>query len=279
MQVENFALAREEIVFDVEAVHGFEMATKDGGRDQLGDGSRLTTGVFDGAQGLRTDLQVLFVLFFAFTVPLRDAGVEIPAVIVEVRLAGERFDFGAGFFLDVGETDNYVGNLHSGVVDVVLDVDFPARVTQQADESVSEDGVAQVTDVGGLVRIDAGVLDQNFARRNIGRRILAGDQDCGHGCAVDAGVQISGAGDFELVDTFDCAEACNNFFRDFARGLAQFLRQLKGERQRVFTELDLGRLFDDDGLEFETVGATQESAHGVGQSALKMTIQGVPLNC
>jgi len=31
MQVEDFALAREEIVFDVKAIHGLEMAAQDGG--------------------------------------------------------------------------------------------------------------------------------------------------------------------------------------------------------------------------------------------------------
>jgi hypothetical protein len=60
------------------------------------------------------------------------------------------------------ESHHYVGDLHAGVIDVVLDIDFPAGVTQQTDEGIAEDGVAQVADVGGLVGIDAGVLDQNF---------------------------------------------------------------------------------------------------------------------
>ena len=37
MQVQDLALARQEIVLDVEALHGLEVATEDGGRDQLGD--------------------------------------------------------------------------------------------------------------------------------------------------------------------------------------------------------------------------------------------------
>ena len=36
---------------------------------------------------------------------------------------------------------------------------------EQADECVAEDGVAQVADVGGLVGVDAGVLNQYMERR------------------------------------------------------------------------------------------------------------------
>ena len=70
------------------------------------------------------------------------------------------------------EADNYVGHLHAGVVDVVLNVDFPARITQQADERVAENGVAQVSDVRRLVGIDAGVLDQNLSGGDVGGRLL-----------------------------------------------------------------------------------------------------------
>jgi hypothetical protein len=94
MQVQDFALARQEIVLDVEAIHGFEMATQNGGRDQFGDGGQFRCRLFDGVQGFAAGLQVLLVLL----VPLRDAGVEIPAVVIEARRADERFDFGAGFF-------------------------------------------------------------------------------------------------------------------------------------------------------------------------------------
>jgi hypothetical protein len=37
MEGEDFALAGEEVVLDAEALHGFEMATEDGGGDEVGD--------------------------------------------------------------------------------------------------------------------------------------------------------------------------------------------------------------------------------------------------
>ena len=83
MQVEDFAFAGEEVVFDVEAVHGLEMASEHGGRDQVGDGRSFAARVFNRVQRLQTGLQVLLVLL----VPLRDAGVEVPAVVIKARLA------------------------------------------------------------------------------------------------------------------------------------------------------------------------------------------------
>ena len=56
MQVQDFALARKEVVFDVETVHGFEMAAQHGGRDQFGDGSGFAGRVFDGVQRFAASL-------------------------------------------------------------------------------------------------------------------------------------------------------------------------------------------------------------------------------
>ena len=118
--------------------------------------------VFDGVQSLQTYLQILFVRL----VPLRNSGIKIPAVVIETRLAGESLDLRTRLLLDLQKANHHVGHLHARVVDVVLNVDFPARGAQQPDERVAENGIAQMSDVRGLVRIDAGVLDQNFAGRN-----------------------------------------------------------------------------------------------------------------
>ena len=97
-------------------------------------------------------------------VPLRDARIEVPAVVVEARRGSDqRGDVLLRFLLQLDEADNDVGNLHAGVVDVVLDIDGVTGGAQQAHEGIAEDGVAQMADVRGLVGIDAGVLDQNFA--------------------------------------------------------------------------------------------------------------------
>ena len=73
------------------------------------------------------------------------------------------------------KSDDDVGDLHAGVVDVVLHIDFAAGDAQQANKGIAQDRVAQVADVGGLVGIDAGVLDQNLAGRNFGLGRLSGE--------------------------------------------------------------------------------------------------------
>src|SRR6266851_3866428 len=176
-------------------------------------------------QGLEPGLQVLLVLL----VPLRDAGVEIPAVVVEAGLAGERFNLGAGFFLDVGKADDHIGNLHAGVVDVVLNVDFPARVTQQADKAVAENGISQVSDVRRFVGIDAGVLDQNLSGRNVGRRLLVSSEGSGHPGAVDSYVEVARAGDLHFADTLDRAYFAPDLLGNSQGGGAQ--RLSKGENR------------------------------------------------
>ena len=72
------------------------------------------------------------------------------------------------------KADNDVGHLNAGVVDVVLNVDFPAGKAQQPYKGVAEDRIAQMTDVRGLVGIDARMLDQNLAGSDLGGRFLVG---------------------------------------------------------------------------------------------------------
>src|SRR5260370_23474322 len=147
MQVQDFALARKKIVVDVEAIHRLEMAAEDGGRDKFCNRGSFAGGIFDAVQRLRADLQVLLVL----RVPLRNAGIQIPAVVIETRLAGEGLYLAAGLLLNMQKSHDDVRNLHTSVVDVVLNVHFPARATQQSDKRVSENGITEVADVGGLV--------------------------------------------------------------------------------------------------------------------------------
>ena len=131
-------------------------------------------------------------------------------------------------------------------------------------------------DVRGLVGIDAGVLDQNLALGSIGLGLVV-SQQCGrHLGALDAGVDVSGAGDLEILETVYRADAADNLFGDLARRLAQLLGEFKGQRQCVLAELYLRRLFNDDLWEVEVIGAAQKIAHLLRKTAFERTIQGVP---
>ena len=166
MQMQNVALPRQEVVFDIETIHGLEMTPQDRDRNHIRDSGTFVVAFLDGMQRLLANLQVLLVL----GVPVRDAGVEVPAVVVETRLASQLLDFGPRLLLDMQKSHHHVGNLHAGVVDVVLNIHFPAGESQQPHKSVAENGVAQMPDVRRLVGIDAGVLDQNLARGDFGGR-------------------------------------------------------------------------------------------------------------
>ena len=83
----------------------------------------------------------------------------------------ERLHAGEVASLERREADDDVGDLHAGVVDVVLHLDRPALKAQQPHERVAERRVPQMADVRGLVRVDGGVLDDDLAA---GRRAVRG---------------------------------------------------------------------------------------------------------
>ena len=72
--------------------------------------------------------------------------------------------------LEHAESDDDVGHLHAGVVDVVLHLDRDAAEAQHADERVAQRGIAQMADVRRLVRVDRRVLDDGLARVAARRR-------------------------------------------------------------------------------------------------------------
>ena len=200
------------------------MAAKNGNRDQVRDCSRLVSAFLDRVQNLLTCVAVLFVLL----VPKGNLRVQIPTVIIESRLPGEFFDFGMRLFLQMQESYDHVRDLHAGIVDVILDIHFPAHKTQQANKCVAKDGIAEVPDVRGLVGINAGVLNQNLARWNVGSRFFIGGERGGKLPAHDSGIDVASSGNFQLLKPIDWPHAANNLFGNLPRRLPQLLGQLEG---------------------------------------------------
>ena len=79
-----------------------------------------------------------------------------------------------------------------------------------------------------------------------GPRLFVGDQSGRQFFALEAGVDVSRARQFQLLESWDRANPVDNLFRNLARSLAQLLGQLKGEGQGVLAKLDFGWLLDDD---------------------------------
>ena len=105
------------------------------------------------------------------------------------------------------EAHDHVGDLHAGVVDVVLHLDVSPPLSQQRTKRVAEAGVAQVTDVGGLVGIDVGVLDDDLPRSGAtgGRPALveARDELGGERSPVEEEVDVTAARDLGFDDALD----------------------------------------------------------------------------
>ncbi len=173
MQMQNLALARQEVVFDAEAQHRLKMAAENGCRDKLGHFGGFVAAFFNRVQRGIAQLLARSVLFFAaLLIPLRRASVEVPAEVVDRRsmtfgamsahfaFGYDGADFGERSAFKMLKANDDIGYLNAGVVDVVLHVDFLPRSAQQANECIPEDSVAQVADVSGLVGIDGSMFDQ-----------------------------------------------------------------------------------------------------------------------
>src|SRR2546427_713176 len=83
-----------------------------------------------------------------------------PAAIIETQLkiSNQRLNLGFSLFLQANEADNYVSYLLASVIYVVVRIHLAARVAQQTDKRVSQNGVAKMAYVGRFIGINTGVF-------------------------------------------------------------------------------------------------------------------------
>ena len=72
--MENFTLARQEVVFNVQPVHGFEVSLKHSNGNQVRNRRRLIVSFLNRVQRGGACLQVRLVFF----IPMGNAGIEVP---------------------------------------------------------------------------------------------------------------------------------------------------------------------------------------------------------
>ena len=131
----------------------------------------------------------------------------------------------------MAEGDDDVGDLHAGVVDVVLRLDAVAEPLQAADEGVAHDGVAEVADVRGLVRIDVRVLDDDALAAVASRRHDGADVRRRERAAVEAEVEVAGTLDADRLHERRQGHPVRQRLRDLARLSFERLRQLQRHRR------------------------------------------------
>jgi len=140
-----------------------------------------------------------------------------------------------------------------------------AAEAEHADERVTEDRVAEMADVGGLVRVDVGVLDDDLAGTGvIASCLIAGEEAVAVVGAIEAHVDIAVAGDLESGDAGDGSEFIDHLLRDVAWGLLQLAGQLEGRWYRELAEGCLLGLLDLDG-EVDLEAVAQVRTDGAGE--------------
>ena len=84
-----------------------------------------------------------------------------------------------------------------------MDLDVAAGRPQHAHEGIAEDRVAQMPDMGGLVRIDIGVLDDDLLAGRRNRAFYALQQLSSEVAPVQPDVQITIARDLDSRHTLN----------------------------------------------------------------------------
>jgi len=246
-QVKDFAFTGKQLVSDVEARHRAQMEANNRVGYDRAHRRRFAMTFFDGFQSCGTQRGGLrFVLF----IKLRDLGVQVPTPVVKAGLRCKCADFGERFLSHVLKADDDVGDLHAGVVDIVLHLDVFTGVAQDTCDRVAQNGVANVADMRGLVGVNAGVFDDDFFRRRgrFGRRCchcaLQRPPERG---AVKESVEVAGAGHFEQGDSRNGWKAGGNFLSNLAGRALQALGQLKTNGRSRFAEFELRWFLQNDG--------------------------------
>jgi hypothetical protein len=206
--------------------------------DESADRGIFVAAVLDVVEGLRPGLESRLVL----AVPIRYAGVEIPAVVIESRAVGDLSHVCQRHLLQNAESDYDVGDLDTRVVDVILDFNRDPAEPEHANQGVTECGVPEMPDVCCLVGIDRGVFDDGLSGaaldRRRGRR-QALQQKCR---PLEKKIQVPVGRGRYLPDPRECAERRGDFLSDGARRLAQPACQLERSGRSQIPEIPVGRV-------------------------------------
>ena len=110
------------------------------------------------------------------------------------RIVDERLDFGRSLPFQPMEANHDIRHLDARVVDIVLHFDRTPRRPEHPYESVSQDRVAQMADMRGLIGIDVGVLDDDLVTFSSRGKVQSAQQSMSVVTAVEPNVQVAIAG-------------------------------------------------------------------------------------
>ena len=127
---------------------------------------------------------------------------------------------------------------------------------------IAQHGIAQVADVGRLVGVDVGVLNNNLAVQRRGLRLF--DPLCKlrqEGTSVEKQVDVAAPGGLGPSYSRRQRELCDDLFGDLTGGTAQDLGELEWEGKCEVTHFDAGRILDRQCLELDSVSFLDKAPH------------------
>src|SRR5688572_1801214 len=113
LEPENVSFPGQQVVVHIQSRHRLQMAANDALGNEMRDLRGLIAAMLDVVQRSGAYLQAVLV----DVVPLRDARVEIPAVIIEASGIGDATNVVEVLALELSEPDDDIGNLNARVVD------------------------------------------------------------------------------------------------------------------------------------------------------------------
>ena len=233
-------LLGEEVVGNANAAHGGQMTADNGSGNVAGDVGGFSLACLDFPKGSAPELAVLG----NSVIERGDLGVEIPAVVVELARKGP--DFLQVLFFQIHEADHHVGDLDAGIVDIILDFHPLADRPQQASKGVAQNGVAQVSDVGGLVGVDIGVLENDLSRAGKGGSFPGWLQQSPENVIpLQEAIEVSGACHLHFGHTRNIGQVLHDFGSDLTRRPFELLGQLEAKGKGQIAQFDPGWLFRD----------------------------------
>src|SRR5579884_621617 len=87
VQMKDLALARQQVVFNAQPQHRFQMPAQNGRRDEVANLRGLACALFNGVQRIEPNLFACRLLRLVSVIPLRDARIQVPAVVINLFAA------------------------------------------------------------------------------------------------------------------------------------------------------------------------------------------------
>ena len=208
------------------------MAADDASGDQAAGLGAAALAPLERVQGLGAQPRAFGILFE----PGAHLAIEVPAQVVE--RFGQGGDLGRLEAAEIEKADHHIGQLHAGVVDVVLHLHRMAEGAQQAGDDVAEHGVSQVADVGRLVGIDVGVLDDHLLPVVGSGPQQRLSQEQGDGAAaIEEHVEVAGTLDPNFAHELRRHEARRQLLADRPGRLLELASQVQRGGKRQIAEL------------------------------------------